>query len=134
MVLKRQAAILGFLLLFPSCDRSNPIPSRVEASTEAQQRIQTPPPPIPESTRQLAEPEAPEIPFEIVGEVIGLIDPDRLDGLQGKRAANRSLRRVCFVLESARREGHDPASVIDETHDALEMAGTPRAKAVKASP
>lgn len=129
MVLRRYTAILTLLALFPACDRSDPVPPRIDAPEERQQQSEKPAalaPPV-------KEPEAREIPFEIVGEVVGLIDPVRLDGLRGKRAANRTLRRVCFVLETARRAGHEPASVIDEAQDALEIAGTPRAEAVKAA-
>lgn len=62
-----------------------------------------------------------------------LIDPVKLDTLQGDRAANRRLRLIAYWLEDARRKGHDPASVIDEAQQNLGYFGTPRADAVKSS-
>jgi hypothetical protein len=62
-----------------------------------------------------------------------LIDPAKLDTLKGKRAANRRLRLVCYHLETARRDGEDPAEVIDQAQESLGYAGTARADAVKGS-
>ena len=45
-----------------------------------------------------------------------LIDPDRLDTLNGKRAATPRLRKTCYWLNEARAQGHDPAAVIDQAH------------------
>ncbi|MCH7227345.1 hypothetical protein [Haloferula sp. A504] len=129
MFLRRHTALVALLLALVACDRSTAPPAPSKPASEPQETARQPERPAtpPEATKP-----AP-VPFEIVGEVTGLIDPVRLDGLQGKRAANRSLRRVCFVLESARRDGHDPAAVIDQSQEALNIAGTARADAVKAS-
>lgn len=129
MVLRHHTALVALLLALVACDRSATAPALPTPAREAHERPSEPEPspPPPE------HPKAAPIPFAIVGEVTGLIDPARLDALQGKRAANRSLRRVCFVLESARRDGHDPAAVIAESQEALGVAGTPRADALKAS-
>ncbi|MCH7226765.1 hypothetical protein [Haloferula sp. A504] len=130
MVLRRHTALLlALLLALVACDRSATPAAPSKPASEPQEAPGQPEPPAP--TPQATKP-AP-IPFEIVGEVAGLIDPVRLDGLQGKRAANRSLRRVCFVLESARQGGHPPAAIIDAAQEALEVSGTARAEAVKAS-
>ena len=77
---------------------------------------------------------APTTPDSVAREIIApLIDPAKIATLKGKRAANRRLRLVCYHLEMARRNGHDPAEVIRKAQVALRMADTPRAEAVKAS-
>jgi hypothetical protein len=45
-----------------------------------------------------------------------LIDPAKLDSLKGKRAATPRLRKACYWLEMARRDGDDLATVLDEAH------------------
>ena len=65
--------------------------------------------------------------------VLPLIDPAKLDTLKGKRAANRRLRLICYHLETSRRAGGDPDTIIAQAQNALGYAETPRAKAVKAS-
>ena len=76
----------------------------------------------------------PSTPAEIATQIIlPLIDPAKLDTLVGKRAANRRLRLICYHLETARRGGGDPGSIIAQAQDALGYGETPRAEAVKAS-
>ena len=43
--------------------------------------------------------------------VAPLIDPAKLDTLAGKRAATPRLRKVCYWLEMARRDGKEPGKV-----------------------
>jgi hypothetical protein len=47
-----------------------------------------------------------------------LIDPAKLDTLKGKRAATPRLRKACYWLEMARRDGSDLKSLISEAHAA----------------
>ncbi len=60
-----------------------------------------------------------------------LIDPAKLDTLNGKRAANRRLRLLSYHLETARRAGDDFAVIVGDAQAVLGMAGTPRKGAVK---
>ena len=46
-----------------------------------------------------------------------LIDPAKLDTLAGKRAATPRLRKACYWLEMARKEGLDPRHVITQAHN-----------------
>jgi hypothetical protein len=62
-----------------------------------------------------------------------LIDPAKLDTLDGDRAANGRLRKIAYWLEAGRREGNDPGEVIVAAQKALGYADTPRAMADKAS-
>lgn len=48
--------------------------------------------------------------------VAPLIDPAKLDTLKGKRAATPRLRKACYWLEMAKREGSDIGEVIDQAH------------------
>jgi hypothetical protein len=52
--------------------------------------------------------------------VAPLIDPVKLDSLQGKRAATPRLRKACYWLEMARRDGADLETLISEAHAATE--------------
>lgn len=79
-----------------------------------------------------AKQEAPKVSVA-VEIVLPLIDPAKLDTLQGDRAANRRLRLVCYHLETARRDGQDPTAIITEAQVALGMDETHRAEAVRAS-
>ena len=65
--------------------------------------------------------------------IIPLIDPAKLDTLKGDRAANRRLRLISYHLEVSRRAGNDPGTIIAQAQDALGMAGTHRAEAVRSS-
>ena len=58
-----------------------------------------------------------------------LIDPAKLDSLKGKRAATPRLRKACYWLEMARRDGHDLGTVIDQAHA---LTGQHRAERMKA--
>lgn len=62
-----------------------------------------------------------------------LIDPEKLDALNGDRAANSRLRKIAYWLEAGRREGKGPSEVITAAQKALGYAETPRGLAVKAS-
>ncbi|MEP2774841.1 MAG: hypothetical protein ABJQ29_05180 [Luteolibacter sp.] len=65
--------------------------------------------------------------------ITSLIDPVKLDSLTGDRAANGRMRKIAYWLESNRKEGHDPATVISIAQRNLGYEGTERAKADKAS-
>ncbi|MDA7930120.1 hypothetical protein N9B63_04715 [Akkermansiaceae bacterium] len=60
--------------------------------------------------------------------VAPLIDPAKLDSLKGKRAATPRLRKTCYWLEMARREGNDLEIVLDEAHT---LTGAHKAERVK---
>lgn len=53
-----------------------------------------------------------------VSKIAPLIDPGKLATLSGKRAATPRLRKACYWLEMARRDGHDLAEIIDQGHAA----------------
>ena len=59
-----------------------------------------------------------------------LIDPAKLDTLAGKRAATPRLRKVCYWLEMARRDGRDPAKVIRQGQALAAPQSKARAQAV----
>lgn len=65
------------------------------------------------------------------GIVAPLIDPAKLDTITSKRGANRRVRLLSYHLETARRAGCDPATVIDRAAASVGTAGTARADAVK---
>ncbi|MDB4323506.1 hypothetical protein N9949_02415 [Akkermansiaceae bacterium] len=50
------------------------------------------------------------------GIVAPLIDPAKLDSLKGKRAATPRLRKACYYLEMAKRDGNELGTVIDQAH------------------
>ena len=54
-----------------------------------------------------------------------LIDPAKLDTLAGKRAATPRLRKACYWLEMALRDGTDPAEAITQA----QALATPQSKA-----
>ena len=62
-----------------------------------------------------------------------LIDPARIDGLEGERAANPRLRKMVYWLEVARRSGKSPEEVVLAAQRAAGYAGTARAEADRAS-
>lgn len=62
-----------------------------------------------------------------------LIDPAKLDALDGDRAANSRLRKIAYWLEAGKRAGKDPGEVIETAQKALGYADTPRAKADRTS-
>jgi len=62
-----------------------------------------------------------------------LIDPVKLDDLQGKRAATPRLRKVCYWLVMAERESCDLEAIIDEAHALTGPHGADRLKAQKDS-
>ena len=53
---------------------------------------------------------------EFAANLAPLIDPAKLDSLKGKRAATPRLRKACYWLEMARREGRGPGEIIDQAH------------------
>jgi hypothetical protein len=55
-----------------------------------------------------------------------LTDPEKLDSLKGKRAATPRLRKSCYWLEAARREGLEPAGLIEAAQRENGSHGTPR--------
>ena len=61
--------------------------------------------------------------------VAPLIDPVKLDTLKGKRAATPRLRKACYWLEMAKRDGNDLEIVLDESHA---LTGPHKAERMKA--
>ena len=59
-----------------------------------------------------------------------LIDPVKLDALNGDRAANSRLRKITYWLEADRRTGLDPGEVIETAQKALGCHDTARSRAV----
>lgn len=55
---------------------------------------------------------------QVVPILAPLIDPAKLDTLKGKRAATPRLRKACYWLEMARRDGKDLEAVIAQVHAA----------------
>jgi hypothetical protein len=70
------------------------------------------PPTAPTTGAHEASPEV----FRFPAIVAPLIDPAKLDTLKGKRAATPRLRKACYWLEMASRDGHDAGIVIDQAH------------------
>lgn len=62
-----------------------------------------------------------------------LVDPAKIDALDGDRAANPRLRKMIYWLETGRRAGADPAAVVLEAQIKAGYAGTARADADRAS-
>lgn len=62
-----------------------------------------------------------------------LIDPVKLDALNGDRAANSRLRKIAYWLEADRRAGLDPDEVIETAQKALGCHDTARSRAVMKS-
>ena len=62
-----------------------------------------------------------------------LTDPEKLDSLKGKRAATPRLRKSCYWLEAARREGLEPAGLIEAAQRENGSHGTKRAELLKES-
>lgn len=60
--------------------------------------------------------ESQEQPDRFTAILAPLIDPDRLDTLEGKRAGTPRLRKACYWLEMAHREGQDLNELIDRAH------------------
>jgi hypothetical protein len=61
-----------------------------------------------------------------------LITPQKIDALDGSRAANPRLKKIAYWMESARRDGQDVAAVIDQAQRKVGYAGTARADVEKA--
>lgn len=61
--------------------------------------------------------------------ISSLIDPKKLDSLEGDRAANGRLRKICYWLEVAKRSGNDLDDLIQEAQKRSGYAGTARAEA-----
>ena len=58
--------------------------------------------------------EAKSSPGSATAEILAsLTDPAKLDALKGKRAATPRLRKSCYWIEAARREGQDPVKLIE---------------------
>ena len=70
---------------------------------------------------------------EFAAKLAPLLDPAKLDSLKGKRAATPRLRKVCYWLEMARREGRAPGEVIDQAHALLTPHSAKRLQCQKAS-
>jgi hypothetical protein len=62
-----------------------------------------------------------------------LVDPVKIDGLQGDRSANLRLSKMMFWLEMARRAGADPDAVVFDAQKRAGYAGTARADEDRAS-
>ena len=65
---------------------------------------------------------------EFAANLAPLLDPAKLDSLKGKRATTPRLRKACYWLEMARREGRDPGEVIDQAHALLTPHSAKRLK------
>lgn len=74
-----------------------------------------------------------DVAAQYVEVVAPLIDPVKLDTITSKRGANRRVRLLGYHLETARRTGCDPATVIDRAAASVGADGTARAEAVKAA-
>ena len=59
-----------------------------------------------------------------------LIDPAKLDTIQGKRAATPRLRKACYWLETALRDDKDPTKVIQRAQSITGYQNEARAQAV----
>ena len=70
---------------------------------------------------------------EFAANLAPLLDPAKLDSLKGKRAATPRLRKVCYWLEMARREGRAPGEVIDQAHALLTPHSAKRLQCQKGS-
>ena len=55
-----------------------------------------------------------------------LTDPAKLDTLKGKRAATPRLRKACYWVEAARREGEDVTKLIESAQRLNGSYGTER--------
>ena len=88
----RHLSLLFALFLVSGCQDADPILSTPQGQAEAQDAS------------------------EFVAIVAPLIDPAKLDTLKGKRAATPRLRKACYWLEMAKRDGHDLGTVIDQAH------------------
>jgi hypothetical protein len=62
-----------------------------------------------------------------------LVDPAKIDKLQGERAANPRLRKMIYWLETARRAGDDPEAVVTSAQKQAGYSGTARADADRES-
>lgn len=58
-----------------------------------------------------------------------LIDPKKLDSLEGDRAANGRLRKICYWLEVVKRNGMDLNVAVKGAQERAGYAGTARADA-----
>ena len=77
--------------------------------------------------------EAAQIASKFPAIVAPLLDPAKLDSLKGKRAATPRLRKACYWLEMARRDGHDLGTVIDQAHALTAPHKAERLKAQRSS-
>lgn len=71
-----------------------------------------------------------ELPSEVLA---SLVDPLKIDALDGKRAANPRLRKMVYWIEVARLAGEDPEEVVQAAQKLAGYAGTIRADADRAS-
>ena len=62
-----------------------------------------------------------------------LVNPGKIDGLTGERAANPRLRKIVYWVEVSRRSGADPAAVVLSAQKRAGYAGTARADADRES-
>ncbi len=73
--------------------------------------------------------EAKSPPSSATAEILAsLTDPAKLDTLKGKRAATPRLRKSCYWIEAARREGQDTVKLIESAQRINGSYGTERAK------
>ena len=105
----RHLSLLFALFLVSGCQDADPILSTPQGQAEAQDAS------------------------EFVAIVAPLIDPAKLDTLKGKRAATPRLRKACYWLEMATREGQDAGEVIDQAHALTGPHKVERMKAQKDS-
>ena len=73
--------------------------------------------------------EAKSSPGSATAEILAsLTDPAKLDALKGKRAATPRLRKSCYWIEAARREGQDLVKLIESAQRINGSYGTARAR------
>ncbi len=70
---------------------------------------------------------------DLVSNLTPLIDPAKLDTLKGKRAATPRLRKACYWLQIAHKNGFDVGQIIDLSYDPNGPVDPLRAKAQRAS-
>ena len=78
------------------------------------------------ASQEATESEKPNAGIQRFSRILGpLVDAQKLDALAGKRAATPRLRKACYWLEMALRDGTDPAEAITQA----QALATPQSKA-----
>ena len=58
--------------------------------------------------------------------LVNLCDPAKIATISAERGANPRVRKICYWLEMARRDGRDPAVEMREVMVAVGWVGRPR--------